>query len=166
MRLAQAGKADFLIRAVLAGFLGIWTSAAVAQTAEPSAADLRLVPQNEAQIKLSFAPVVQQVAPAVVNVYASRTVVQRQRVSPFFDDPFFRRFFGQPGGNFDRPRERVESSLGSGVVISADGTVITNHHVIKGADEVRVALSDRREFDADIVLMDERTDLAVLRIRG
>lgn len=166
MRLAQAGKADFLIRALMAGFLGIWSSAAIAQTTQPTAADLRLVPQNESQIKLSFAPVVKQVAPAVVNVYASRKVVQRRRVSPFFDDPFFRRFFGQPGGNFDRPRERVESSLGSGVVISADGTVITNHHVIKGADEVRVALSDRREFDADIVLMDERTDLAVLKIRG
>ncbi|MCL4131564.1 UNVERIFIED_CONTAM: hypothetical protein GTU68_051935, partial [Idotea baltica] len=65
-----------------------------------------------------------------------------------------------------RPRQRVESSLGSGVIISADGTVITNHHVIKNADEVRVALNDRREFDADIVLLDERTDLAVLKIRG
>ena len=138
-----------------------------AQTAQTSPADLRLVPQNEAQIKLSFAPIVKQVAPAVVNVYASRTVTQRQRVSPFFEDPFFRRFFGQPGGGgIDRPRQRVEQSLGSGVIISPDGTVITNHHVIKGADEVRVALNDRREFDADIVLMDERTDLAVLRIRG
>ena len=166
MRLARSGNAHFFIRAALAGMIGVWTSLAVAQDAQPSPADLRLVPQSDAQVKLSFAPVVKQVAPAVVNVYASRKVVQRQRVSPFFDDPFFRRFFGQPGGGYGRPRERVESSLGSGVVITSDGTVITNHHVIKDADEVRVALSDRREFDADIVLMDERTDLAVLKIRG
>ncbi|MEO9528951.1 DegQ family serine endoprotease [Roseibium sp.] len=145
----------------LAGLLG-----ATAASAQSSAEDLRLVPQSEAQIKLSFAPIVKAVAPAVVNVYASRKVVQQQQTSPFFDDPFFRRFFGQPGGGFNRPRQRVESSLGSGVIISADGTVITNHHVIKNADEVRVALNDRREFDADIVLLDERTDLAVLKIRG
>ena len=76
----------------------------------------------------------------MVNVYASRKVVQRQRRSPFFDDPFFRRFFGQPNAGPNQPRERVESSLGSGVIISETGTVITNHHVIKDADEVRVAL--------------------------
>ncbi|NBN63707.1 DegQ family serine endoprotease [Pannonibacter tanglangensis] len=123
----------------------------------------RVVPATQAQITLSFAPIVKTVAPAVVNVYASRMV--QQPVSPFFDDPFFRRFFGDqiPGAN--RPRQRMESSLGSGVIISADGVIITNHHVIKDADEVRVALSDRREFDADIILKDERTDLAVLRIR-
>ncbi|MCK7612221.1 DegQ family serine endoprotease [Roseibium sediminicola] len=164
MRFATFGTSRSLAAVVLASLIGI--SQVSAQTAQPSAADLRLVPKNEAQIKLSFAPIVKTVAPAVVNVYASRKVVQRQRVSPFFDDPFFRRFFGQQGGGFNQPRQRVESSLGSGVIISADGTVITNHHVIKDADEVRVALNDRREFDADIVLMDERTDLAVLKIRG
>ncbi|WFE92365.1 Do family serine endopeptidase [Roseibium porphyridii] len=167
MRLAQTGKTTKLLCLVLTGVLGLWSANAFAQTAQPTPTDLRLVPQSETQIKLSFAPIVKNVAPAVVNVYASRKVVQRQRVSPFFDDPFFRRFFGQPGGGgFDRPRERVESSLGSGVIISQDGTVITNHHVIKDADEVRVALSDRREFDAEIVLLDERTDLAVLKIKG
>ena len=170
MRLAQTGiMRTFILAGVLASLAGlIGQSATVAQTTETTTAALRLVPQSDAQIKLSFAPIVKKVAPAVVNVYASRKVVQQRRqVSPFFDDPFFRRFFGQPGGGgFDQPRQRVESSLGSGVIISADGTVITNHHVIKDADEVRVALNDRREFDADIVLMDERTDLAVLKIRG
>jgi len=164
MRFAIFGTSRSLAAIVLAGLIGI--SQGAAQTTQPSTADLRLVPKSEAQIKLSFAPIVKSVAPAVVNVYASRKVVRQQRVSPFFDDPFFRRFFGQPGGGFNQPRQRVESSLGSGVIISADGTVITNHHVIKDADEVRVALNDRREFDADIVLMDERTDLAVLKIRG
>lgn len=125
----------------------------------------KAVPQSAAEIKLSFAPLVKQVAPAVVNVYASRKLQLRPQVSPFFDDPFFRRFFGTPGQNQSRPRERVQSSLGSGVIISADGIVMTNYHVIKDADQVRVALNDRREFDADIILKDERTDLAVLRIR-
>ncbi|MXN64084.1 Do family serine endopeptidase [Stappia sp. GBMRC 2046] len=125
----------------------------------------RSVPRTQDQLRLSFAPVVDRVSNAVVNVYASRTVVQRQQVSPFFNDPFFRRFFGGPDNfDFGRPRERVQSSLGSGVIISADGVIVTNHHVIKDADEVRVALSDRREFDAKIVLKDERTDLAVLKI--
>ncbi|WP_417671570.1 DegQ family serine endoprotease [Roseibium sp.] len=135
-------------------------------SAQEGASGLRLVPQSASEVKLSFAPVVKEVAPAVVNVYASRKVVQQRRVSPFFDDPFFRRFFGNPGGGLTRPQERVQSSLGSGVIISGDGTVITNHHVIKDADEVRVALADRREFDAEIVLMDERTDLAVLKIQA
>ncbi|WP_346432822.1 DegQ family serine endoprotease [Breoghania sp.] len=122
-----------------------------------------MVPQSATQLKLSFAPIVKKVAPAVVNVYARRVVSQR-RVSPFFNDPFFRRFFGDQGG-FGAPRKRVQQSLGSGVIISADGVIITNHHVIKDADEIRVALADRREFDCDIVVDDERTDLAVLKIK-
>lgn len=135
--------------------------------AQAAGEDGRQVPQSATEVKLSFAPIVKRVAPAVVNVYASRKVVQQQRrMSPLFDDPFFRRFFGDPGQQLGRPQERVQSSLGSGVIISADGIVITNHHVIKDADEVRVALADKREYDADVVLMDERTDLAVLKIKG
>ena len=124
----------------------------------------RVAPRDAAELRLSFAPVVREAAPAVVNVYASRTV-QSRPVSPFFDDPFFRRFFGEPGQDLGRPRERVQSSLGSGVIVSADGIIVTNNHVIAEADAVRVALSDRREFDAEIVLKDERTDLAILRVR-
>ncbi len=124
----------------------------------------RSVPRSAAELTLSFAPVVAQARPAVVNVYASRTVESRP-ASPFFDDPFFRRFFGGPDGMRGQQRKRVESSLGSGVIISADGTIITNYHVIANADEVRVALADRREFDADIVLKDERTDLAILKVK-
>jgi Do/DeqQ family serine protease len=118
----------------------------------------RQVPSSMGQLELSFAPVVKRVAPAVVNVYASHVV---ENNNPFMADPFFRQFFG--GG---MPREQVERSLGSGVVVDPSGLVVTNYHVIEGASEVKVALSDKREFDADIILKDQLSDLAVLRVKG
>ncbi len=123
----------------------------------PAAAQERRVPQSLAQLQFSFAPIVQRVAPAVVNVYATH-VVENQ--NPFLADPFFRQFFG------GLPRRQVERSLGSGVIVDASGLVVTNFHVIRGASQVKVALSDKREFDAEIVLKDTRSDLAVLRIKG
>ncbi|WP_009870202.1 DegQ family serine endoprotease [Paramagnetospirillum magnetotacticum] len=124
-------------------------------------AQTQVVPTSREQVKLTFAPVARQVAPAVVNIYTKRVV--RAAASPMFADPFFRRFFGDVPG---MSQDRVQRSLGSGVMIGADGTVVTNHHVIKDADEVTVILSDRREFEARIVGSDERTDLAVLKIDG
>ena len=121
----------------------------------------RQVPPSQGAVQLSFAPVVKRVAPAVVNVYASRVV--EQQVSPFFADPFFRRFFGDLGG---QPSQRVQRSLGSGVIIDSSGLIVTNYHVIEHADQVKVALSDKREFPAEIVLKDQRSDLAVLKISG
>jgi Do/DeqQ family serine protease len=118
----------------------------------------RQVPSSMGQLALSFAPIVKRVAPAVVNVYAAR-VVENQ--NPFMADTFFRQFFG--GG---MPREMVQRSLGSGVIVNPAGLVVTNYHVIEGASEVKVALADKRELDADIVLKDQRSDLAVLRIKG
>lgn len=123
----------------------------------------KVVPKSQAQIQLSFAPLVKQAAPAVVNIYTRRVVREVQR-SPLFDDPFFRRFFGQRFGGMGRKRRRRQNSLGSGVLLTAKGLIVTNHHVIAGADEITVALSDRREFNATLVLDDERTDLAVLKI--
>jgi len=119
------------------------------------------VPSSRAQIQQSFSPVVKQTAPAVVNIYTKRVV--RTAASPLLNDPFFRRFFGDqlPQG---MTQERVQNSLGSGVIVTNDGTVVTNHHVIKAADEVTVVLADRREFEARIVGSDERSDLAVLKI--
>ncbi|HTV36091.1 MAG TPA: Do family serine endopeptidase [Xanthobacteraceae bacterium] len=114
------------------------------------------MPSSFAQVQYSFAPIVKRVASAVVNVYATH-VVENQ--NPFLADPFFRQFFGNV------PSKQVERSLGSGVIVDPSGLVVTNYHVIRGASEVRVALADKREFDADIVLKDERSDLAVLRIK-
>jgi len=120
-------------------------------------AQQRQVPASASQLELSFAPVVKRVAPAVVNVYAARIVANN---NPFLADPFFRQFFGAV------PREQVERSLGSGVIVDPAGLIVTNNHVIEGASQVKVALADKREFEADIVLKDQRSDLAVLRVKG
>jgi serine protease Do len=119
------------------------------------------IPESRTEIDLSFAPLVKAASPAVVNIFTSRTV--RQQVNPMFDDPFVQRFFGGnvPGGMM---RQRVEASLGSGVIIRADGLVVTNAHVIRDASEIRVVLTDRREFPATVALRDDHADLAVLRI--
>ncbi len=120
-----------------------------------------VVPSAPAQVKMTFAPVVKRVAPSVVNVYGAR--VERAPRHPFMDDPMLRRFFG---GEFGLPRERVQRSAGSGVIVDPSGLVVTNHHVIENMTEVKVALNDRREFEAEVVLRDQRTDLAILRVKG
>jgi Do/DeqQ family serine protease len=108
---------------------------------------------------MSYAPIVQRVTPAVVTVSAAKTVENR---NPLMDDPFFRRFFGG-GGPFGGRQE--QRSLGSGVIVDAGGLVVTNNHVIDGADQVKISLADKREFQVDVVLKDPRTDLAVLRVK-
>jgi Do/DeqQ family serine protease len=118
----------------------------------------RRIPSSAAELKLSYAPIVQRVQPAVVNVYAAKVVQNR---NPLLDDPIFRRFFGSPG----QQPEQMQRSLGSGVMVDPSGLVVTNNHVIEGADQVKVSLSDKREFEAEIVLKDSRSDLAVLRLK-
>jgi Do/DeqQ family serine protease len=129
--------------------------------AAPAQAQRRAVPESAVAIKQSFAPVVKKAAPAVVNVYVRHRV--EQTVSPFFNDPFFGQLFGE---RFGIPRERIQNSLGSGVMASPDGVVVTNNHVIQGSGEaeITVALSDGREFAAKVILKDEQSDLAVLRL--
>lgn len=118
------------------------------------------VPGTAAEIALGFAPVVRAAAPAVVNIYATRVV--EQRVSPFAADPFFDQLFR----DFGRRQPRVQNSLGSGVIVSDDGLVVSNHHVVAQADSIRVVLNDRREFEAEVMLADQDSDLAVLRLKG
>ena len=120
----------------------------------------REVPSSLSQTQLSFAPLVNVVRPSVVNVYAARVVQQRR--SPFAGDPFFEQFF-----NFHRrTRPRIDRSLGSGVIVGSDGIIVTNTHVIRNADEVKVALYDGREFDARILFTDDESDLAILSLSG
>lgn len=121
--------------------------------------------ENAAQTRLattgpvSYADSVDIAAPAVVNIHSRKTVVQS---SPLFDDPFFRRFFGDQFGM--RPREREETSLGSGVIVSQQGYILTNNHVIDGAEEIQVALRDGRSAAASVVGTDSEADLAVLKV--
>jgi len=124
-----------------------------------AAAQDRRAPASTTELRLSYAPVVHKVTPSVVNVYAARVVENR---NPFMEDPFFRRFFGGGGGGMP---QQVQRSLGSGVIVDAAGLVMTNNHVIEGATEVKIALADKREFEAEIMLKDSRTDLAVLRVK-
>jgi Do/DeqQ family serine protease len=142
-------RSTSLCRSIVAALL------ATAMLAGTAAAQERKIPGTLAEVKLSYAPVVQKVAPAVVNVYAAKNVVNR---NPMADDPMFRRFFGAPGNQTQR-------SLGSGVIVDPRGFVVTNNHVVEGADEVKISLTDKREFEAEIVLKDARSDLAVLRIK-
>ena len=148
---------DPIIPLLTAGAVGLAALLAVpgAHAAE------RALPESRQAVQLSYAPVVKQVAPAVVNIYTRRVVETGWR-SPLFGDPLFERFFGQlfPGP----PQERIQNSLGSGVIVAGDGLIVTNNHVIEGAQEITVALADRREFEARLVGTDEASDLAVLRI--
>lgn len=121
------------------------------------------LPTSMQQIELSFAPLVKQAAPAVVNIYSTRKIRIRE-VSPFLNDPVFRHFFGNTFGGA-AIKERQENSLGSGVIVKGDGLIITSNHVIDKSDEIKVVLSDRREFAAKVILADEKTDLALLKIQ-
>ena len=115
------------------------------------------VPQSQMEIQLSFVPLVKQAAPAVVNIYATR--VTEARGNSFLDDPFFQRFF--EGAT---PKPRAQNSLGSGVILSPNGIVVSNYHVVGMATDIRVVLNDRREYSARVLLGDKESDLAILQL--
>ncbi len=148
-------------RTIFAAFCAVLMAAGQAWAGPPTlkaAPQPASVPQSMNQVQLTFAPVVKKVAPAVVNVYA-RSIV-RQQVNPFVNDPFFQQFFGAS----PEFQKRVQQSLGSGVIVRADGVILTNYHVVKGGQDIVVALADKREFKARVLQADARTDLAVLKI--
>jgi Do/DeqQ family serine protease len=141
-----------ILIAVLVGVGPFAASCAKSQPANLPPPQMREVPADAATMRLSFAPVVKRAAPAVVNVFSRRIV--RTQV-----DPFWGMFMG--GGI---PQERVAQSLGSGSIVRPDGVIVTNHHVIEGAQEITVVTADRREWPATVLLDDQRADLAVLKI--
>lgn len=118
------------------------------------------VPADAAEITLSFAPVVRAAAPSVVNIYATRIV--EEHASPFAGDPFFDQFFQ----DFGPTTQRTQNALGSGVIVAANGIVVSNYHVVERADAIRVVLADNREYAATVMLADQSTDLAVLQLKG
>jgi serine protease Do len=119
---------------------------------------------RDVRAPISFAPVIKKVSPSVVTIYSTMTIHERATPSPFSNDPFLRRFFGDQFGQSE-PRNHKAQGLGSGVIVSADGYVLTANHVVEGADTVKVALSDgEREFEAKVIGADPPTDVAVLRI--
>ena len=126
----------------------------------PFAAAETRVPNSQQEMQLSFAPLVKQAAPAVVNIYAR--FVTEARPNPFSSDPFFGRFFQ----DFAAPQPRVQNSLGSGVILSSDGIVVSNYHVVGMATDISVVLADRREFSARVLLGDKDSDLAILQLDG
>lgn len=131
----------------------------VSNAAQIAFADTAQIPQSRAEVQLSFAPVVKESAPSVVNIYASRMV--EERLSPFAGDPFFSQFFRSGPA-----RQRVQRSLGSGVIVSEDGLIVSNYHVVGEASDIRVVLADKREYKGRVVLADKTADLAVVRLEG
>ncbi|MGD0281268.1 MAG: DegQ family serine endoprotease [Dissulfurispiraceae bacterium] len=116
---------------------------------------------NEAMAELAAA-----VKPAVVNVSTTRTINTPGITNPFFNDPFFKQFFGHAFGHEEGPREHKQASLGSGVIIDKAGYILTNNHVVKDADEIKIKLSDGREFIGKVIGTDQKTDIAVIKINS
>jgi len=154
-----------LLLGIILGAAGLGIAHGRANSEKNPPATLRMADSTEGPSNSSFAPVLKKVLPSVVNISTSKLV----KGAPQMDarmDPFFRQFFGEEGSPLNVPKDRREKSLGSGVIVSPEGYILTNNHVVDGATEVRVTLSDKREFEARIVGTDPKTDIAVLKIEG
>jgi serine protease Do len=162
-------------RSIAVSLLAWTTALATAQGAQEQSNQQRSLPNireddaalpAEVKARTSFAQVAKKVAPSVVNVYSTRAVRERGQV-PFFNDPLFRRFFGGGDEEGDNPsaRPRKQQGLGSGVIVSEDGYIITNNHVVEDASEVRVALVSGEEFPATVVGTDPATDIAIVKVK-
>jgi serine protease Do len=165
----KTSKSSLLLLAVLAlgtGGLVLWAADKPAAPAELKLqADARPIDRN-APPRVSYSAVVKKTAPAVVYVFSTKKVARSDYWDPFFNDPMFRRFFGEPGQRRGRPPgNAIQQSLGSGVIVTENGYILTNNHVVDGADEVKIAVGEpRKEYTAKIIGRDERVDLAVLKI--
>jgi serine protease Do len=161
-----------LLALTLTGLLGVGafllSSLASSEKSKDPSPKLKLSDapvSRDSRFTTSFAPVIKKVSPSVVNIYSNRTVKENSRRTPL-EDPFFRRFFGEGEDSRDRrPRTRQEQSLGSGVIVSEDGYILTNNHVVEGADEIKVVLADdRKEYEAKVIGTDPQTDIAILKV--
>ncbi|HKV48225.1 MAG TPA: DegQ family serine endoprotease [Candidatus Acidoferrales bacterium] len=151
----------------LASGLRHWTGhEIVGAESLPVTVEHNATPVPLSSLSNGFASVLKGVLPAVVNISSSKVVKSRQQTMPFFNDPFFQQFFGDQGGGQMMPQREREQSLGSGVIITPDGTIITNNHVVDGATDIKVGLSDKREFTAKVIGTDASTDIAVLKINA
>ena len=158
-------KPASLVFGVMLGAAGLGIAHTTGKTANNPPATLKMADSSEGPSNGSFAPVLKKVLPSVVNISSSKVV----KAAPQTDgrmDPFFRQFFGDQGGPLDVPKDRREKSLGSGVIVSPEGYILTNNHVVEGATDVRVTLSDKRELEARIVGTDPKVDIAVLKIEA
>lgn len=150
---------------VLAAFLVLGTAGAKEKNDMPKLNEQPAAMSREVKLATSFASVVKKVAPSVVNISSSRTIRQQPFQHPLLNDPMFRRFFGDPFGPGGRQRQQKAQSLGSGVIVSEDGFILTNNHVVEGADEVRVSMADgKTEYVAKVVGTDPQTEVAVLKV--
>src|SRR6516225_6568574 len=157
-------KPAALVLGVVLGAAGLDIAHTTQRGASNPPATVKVAEANEGPSKNSYAPVVKNVLPSVVNISSSKVVKAGPEMGGQMD-PLFRQFFGDEGGPFNGiPKDRREKSLGSGVIVSPEGYILTNNHVVDGATDVRVTLSDKREFEAKIVGTDPKVDIAVLRI--
>jgi len=155
----------FAVVTVAAGILSVSHFTSWGKDGQPAFTVSTTPVNRDARAGTSYAPIVKKVAPSVVNIYSTRFVKERPMQNPLMNDPFFRQFFGNPPQGDDRERTRKEQSLGSGVIISPDGYILTANHVVADADEVKVSIADgKTEYTAKVIGKDRATDIAVLKI--
>jgi len=164
--MSQVRKSGYLLFTLLLTALS-----AFSVIPQPSHAETLNIPKESVDLLTrtgqALADIADAVKPAIVNISASRTEkVPDAQMDPFFNDPFFRRFFGDKFRFPEAPRERKSFSLGSGVIVSSDGYILTNTHVVNNADKIRVVLSDKREFQGKVIGNDPKTEISVIRIEA
>ena len=164
--IAKSVYSLFGVTAVVVAVLAVARVTSIGRESQPQPLfNVSTAPVNRDRQGTSYAPVVKKVAPSVVNIYSTRFIKERPMRNPFMNDPFFRQFFGNQFQGDDRERTRKEQALGSGVIVSADGYILTANHVVADADEVKVSIADsKKEYTAKIIGKDRATDVAVLKI--